>query len=1142
MGAGASAEQPGGGAQPERNTAPPPPPPAPPQRGGRQEGFADEAPPSGGPKRDSVGSQDDVEEWNREKARLTQQLQEKKKAEQAAQEAARRQQEENQRKQLAQEEAMRRQQEEAAQKQQQQQQQQASPTNNTTSGISGSDASGDVGPDGKKKKKLLNGTRIEYKYPSGSTYVGGFKDGKLHGFGKYHYHPSNDEYEGEWLMDQKHGQGTYTYEGGDKYTGEWRNGKKFGKGTYIFATGDEYIGSWKEDKIHGYGVFTIARNGNRYEGNWEESYRHGQGTLKSGTGDVYTGLWVKGKEEGLGVLKYANGNIYAGDWRGGQMDGKGILKEGPQKFTVEHIAGYIISKVPVEADAEVDPDWNNANQLYRRTVGNDLNGSAAIGKQGSAIAGSASMANMVSMADFQAQESQLTKLKLERDMFEKKYKDLLAAKAGAGSEDKDTRNVQDVAELKRRIEELREQRDAEKQRADDMTARERVLKAEIDELNFTAENLRNELAAKKYNTGSGDEVERLQRRCAELEKELATRKQGAGSPSGGPRDDPVELRVKLELAEGELKNLRATREECRKLREQNLDNQRTMQGLEARNEELVKEMNLQRARATHLQGQISDSTAQNQQQLEQEAQQLRTELAEAQQKVAASDEKSKKQKKMLEQYEAKARRADDLEAEVLRLNRMKVGETELGKNLDKKMDQLDSLRKQNAELQRQLEEMQVDGDTPAPKKKGKKAKGGQDDDEAQAPAGGALSGDAAALIEQLQSDLKKEKKKHKKASQDRDAIAQELYEEQLKRARVERTLENMRGRINVIAKIRPLTGAEKRDGCDVAVSVNPDDVSQVLVNDQGEKTLPFQFDTALPAEAGPKEVIDEVKGTMADVPDGYHSALVFAGPIGSGKSTLVGEMLPGVAEELFTQLSLRHSANTVVSVKVTVVEASSDGVFDLSSGSEVLYIMHDPCDLVVPTGAVPTACASAADAVTKVKACLSRRRKGQSKRSHIWIQFATEVKHKVLQTRVLGHLTLVDLAGSGPLSVQEDDVESGKYVNGTTTKLAALVDALHHESQAVPYLDTKLNTLLSDIFGGNAFTTVVACLPPTSEQVNDSLQTLQFAQNARTVVNRPIVQQFVSVEEMRLREVVAQHASEGDAQPQLREVSTVRQS
>jgi len=969
----------------------------------------------------------------------------------------------------------------------------------------------------KKKKKLLNGTNIEYKYPSGSRYIGGFKDGKLHGFGKYFYHPSGDVYEGEWLMDMKHGQGTYTYEGGDRYNGEWRSGKKHGKGTYTFATGDEYVGNWKEDKIHGYGVFTIARNGNRYEGNWEESYRHGQGTLRSGTGDVYTGLWVKGKEEGLGTLLYANGNVYAGEWRAGQMDGKGILREKGQKHTVEHIAGYLIAKVPVEPDAEVDPDWNAANRLYK-----------SVTSQGPGTTGQT--AQPVSKAD----DTQLTKLKLEKEMWEKKYNDLLSKKAGSGGEDKE-RDLTDTSALHKRIEELKEQRDAEKQRADDYVARERVLKAEIEELNFVAENLRKEMAAKQFESGSGEEMERLQRRCAELEREVNARKQRESAAAGAPKDDPVELRVKLELAEGELRSLRTIRDESRKLREQHLDAQRTIAGLEARNEELVKEMTVQRARASHLQGQIADTTAQTQQQQEAELTQLRTDLNEAKAQLVVLEDKNKKSRKNVEMLEQKARRADDLEAEVLRLNKLKLGDAELNKNLDKKMDLVENLRKQNAELQRQLEEMQVE-EVATTRKKSKKGKGDDDD------LGNGGNAEQSAMIEQLQAELKKEKKKLKKASQDRDAIAQELYEEQLKHARTDRTLQCSRGRVNVVGKIRPLTQIEQRDGCEAVITVNPEDTSQILVAEAGaSKPTVFQFDTCLPAEAASKDVFEELRGSVVDVCDGHHAALVVTGAIGAGKTTILSELFPQLVEELFQQLSLRHTANTVVSVKLSCVEICSDGLFDCNSGTEILHVVNSQFDNVVPAGATTVPCSSPAEAVTKMKVLLSRRRKA-NKRSHMWIQFATEVKHKIQQTKLLGHYTIVDLAGAGPLSMQEDDIDSAKFVNTSMTKLSVLIDALQSDAQAVPYLESKLNSMLSDVFGGNCLTTVLACFGPTAEQVNDNLQQLHMAQKALSITNRPIIQSFVSVEDMRLRELVLQHVGEDQAMPQLKELSSVRQA
>ena len=106
-------------------------------------------------------------------------------------------------------------------------------------------------------------------------------------------------------------------------------------------------------------------------------------------------------------------------------------------------------------------------------------------------------------------------------------------------------------------------------------------------------------------------------------------------------------------------------------------------------------MNLQRAKASNLQSQITESTSRGAREAQDEINVLRADLADAQQKLVQSEDRLKKQKKNQENLELRARRADDLEAEVLRLTKLKTGDAELNKNLDKKMDQLD-LRKQNA--------------------------------------------------------------------------------------------------------------------------------------------------------------------------------------------------------------------------------------------------------------------------------------------------------------------------------------------------------------------------------------------------------------------------------------------------------------
>ena len=81
-------------------------------------------------------------------------------------------------------------------------------------------------------------------FEDGSTYVGEFRDGKLHG------------------------QGTYTFPSGTEYVGEFKDGKFHGQGTYTYVDGGRYVGEFRDDKFHGQGTYTYA-DGTVEEGNWE---------------------------------------------------------------------------------------------------------------------------------------------------------------------------------------------------------------------------------------------------------------------------------------------------------------------------------------------------------------------------------------------------------------------------------------------------------------------------------------------------------------------------------------------------------------------------------------------------------------------------------------------------------------------------------------------------------------------------------------------------------------------------------------------------------------------------------------------------------------------------------------------------------
>ncbi|KAK7481717.1 hypothetical protein BaRGS_00027090 [Batillaria attramentaria] len=122
-----------------------------------------------------------------------------------------------------------------------------------------------------------------------------------------------------------------------------------------------------------------------------------------------------------------------------------------------------------------------------------------------------------------------------------------------------------------------------------------------------------------------------------------------------------------------------------------------------------------------------------------------------------------------------------------------------------------------------------------------------------------------------------------------------------------------------------------------------------------------------------------------------------------------------------------------------------------------------------------------------------------------------EEKNGVTNVRQ-SQLNLVDLAGS---ERQKDTntvgirlKEAGK-INKSLSVLGnvimSLVDIAHGRTRHVPYRDSKLTFLLRDSLGGNARTSIVACVHPDARCFGETLSTLNFAKRAKMIKNKAVI-------------------------------------
>ncbi|CAB9506025.1 Kinesin-like protein [Seminavis robusta] len=110
-------------------------------------------------------------------------------------------------------------------------------------------------------------------------------------------------------------------------------------------------------------------------------------------------------------------------------------------------------------------------------------------------------------------------------------------------------------------------------------------------------------------------------------------------------------------------------------------------------------------------------------------------------------------------------------------------------------------------------------------------------------------------------------------------------------------------------------------------------------------------------------------------------------------------------------------------------------------------------------------------------------------------------------------LTLVDLAGSerikktGVVGVQQQEsitINKDLFVLGKV--VSALADKHRSASKKgkqthVPFRDSKLTRLLRDSLGGNCFTVFISCVSPADIDMEESINTLRYAERARSISN-----------------------------------------
>ncbi|GJQ84693.1 kinesin-3C [Trypoxylus dichotomus] len=267
---------------------------------------------------------------------------------------------------------------------------------------------------------------------------------------------------------------------------------------------------------------------------------------------------------------------------------------------------------------------------------------------------------------------------------------------------------------------------------------------------------------------------------------------------------------------------------------------------------------------------------------------------------------------------------------------------------------------------------------------------------------------------------------------------------------------------------------------------------------------------------------------------GYNACLFAYGQTGSGKSySMMGENMcsgmdcdktagitPRFCKRLFEKLDEIQNSVTA-SIELSYFEIYNEKIHDLlaynvSSSKTALKVREHPVwgpyvvDLSVH-------CVSTYEEMrewlimgNKNRITAATLMNEKSSRSHSIFSIELNLSEKSDENSCSrrSKVSLIDLAGSerlGNSCNSEEKIRQGVSINKSLLTLGKVISALSEHKKGnlfVPYRDSVLTWLLRESLGGNSLTSMLATITPANTHVDETLATLRYACQARSIVNR----------------------------------------
>uniref|UniRef100_A0A3Q2Y4N2 Kinesin-like protein KIF14 n=1 Tax=Hippocampus comes TaxID=109280 RepID=A0A3Q2Y4N2_HIPCM len=335
--------------------------------------------------------------------------------------------------------------------------------------------------------------------------------------------------------------------------------------------------------------------------------------------------------------------------------------------------------------------------------------------------------------------------------------------------------------------------------------------------------------------------------------------------------------------------------------------------------------------------------------------------------------------------------------------------------------------------------------------------------------------------------------------------------------------------VTVAVRVRPFNAREKAEKASQVIFMNGQET--VVQHPDSKQSYSFTYDFSLCSvdssdrSFASQQMVYEAlaKPLLLCAFDGFNTCLFAYGQTGSGKSyTMMGfgeeaGVIPRFCQELFLRLSSMENEQVKCHVEMSYFEVYNEKIHDL------LVTRDDPNQMRMPLrvrehpihGPYVEELSGWFELGNKQRATAATGMNDKSSRSHsVFTLVMTQTKTELVEGEEHDHnitskINLVDLAGSERSNAAQtsgDRLREGASINKSLLTLGKVICALADQALTkkkvfIPYRESVLTWLLKESLGGNSKTAMIATLSPAGSSVEESLSTLRYAQQARTIIN-----------------------------------------